>query len=448
MILRLLVVLIGLVLTAQQTFAWHRELQESKAMVDLHKLLHTRQEKIKAFPRLHRSVLATSHEARRCPTDSFVLITEFQYGQAGNQLVEFTHGLWLADKLNATLVVPEYMGPILAPFHLHEIKKLFCFSDEAQYKSSKAEKEQDNVKVKIYELESEDSFWLQNIMGKNDHAKQFPSLPPLEKKVVDEISLYFLDVYASLWGHAKPIIMQEACRIIAHKMKHSIKFTAVHKRDMEGGCQQLFWSNLPTEKCGYLSDQVPLNSSVWQIAGSSSFCRMDAVFVSDTMKMHNREMKRNSDGRPSSHTAQPVYLAWDGKGSIDSWKALSAEFVLSADYRSNHDASELKESGIHHSDSLLKFVDMYMAIHSDLFVLNPRSTFSFEIYAIRTILGLESVPVLKDKDLYMLKGSQYLKKRAQGSSDWDGHWVSWTSITDARNRAMNPLNIHHVGTGF
>ena len=101
MILRLLVVLIGLVLTAQQTFAWHRELQESKAMVDLHKLLHTRQEKIKAFPRLHRSVLATSHEARRCPTDSFVLITEFQYGQAGNQLVEFTHGLWLADKLNA-----------------------------------------------------------------------------------------------------------------------------------------------------------------------------------------------------------------------------------------------------------------------------------------------------------------------------------------------------------
>ena len=34
----------------------------------------------------------------------------------------------------------------------------------------------------------------------------------------------------------------------------------------------------------------------------------------------------------------------------------------------------------------LKFVDMFVAIHSDLFILNPRSTFSWEIYLVRLCL--------------------------------------------------------------
>ena len=425
-----------------------RGLEESPELIRLTKVLHTRAEKTKAFPRLHRQVQDTSHEPRVCPRDSFVLITEIPYGQAGNQLVELTHGLWLADKVKGTLVVPDYMWPILSPFHLHEMRKLFCFMQEREYKTLSADNKKDNVSMKTVELESEDSFWLQNILGQGSHAAQFKTkqLPPLDKGVVDEMSLYFLDVYSSLWGHAKPIVMQEAIRILAHRMKHDFKYTAVHKRDMEGGCAELFHHNLYTSQCDYLADQLALNSSAWQIAGSAALCRMDAVFVSDTMQLHGRDMKRRKGGRvPSTELAQPVYLAWDGKGSIDSYQALDTDFVISSDFRANHNAEEMKEAGIHHSDILLKFVDMYMAINADLFLLNPRSTFSFEIYAIRTILGLTSVPVLNDKDVYMLAEKDYRKRAALGSQGWDGRWVSWASLAEAKEKAMSPHNIIGMG---
>ena len=50
-----------------------------------------------------------------------------------------------------------------------------------------------------------------------------------------------------------------------------------------------------------------------------------------------------------------------------------------------------------------KFLEMFTAIHSDFFIMNPRSTFSFEVYIIRTSLGLQSVPVMRNKDFF-LKG--------------------------------------------
>jgi|MDTB01.3.fsa_nt_gb hypothetical protein len=423
--------------------------EESPERIKLAKILHTRAEKTKAFPRLHRPVLATSHESRKCPRDTFVLITEIPYGQAGNQLVELTHGLWLSDKVNGTLVVPKYMWPILSPFHLHEMRKLFCFLEEGEYTSLKADNTRKSLTMKIIEIESEDSFWLQNILGQGLHSKQFKDkhLPQLDKGVVAEMSMYFLDVYASLWGHVKTVVMQEAIRILAQRMKHDLQYTAVHKRDMEGGCAHLFDVNLEKSKCAYLANQIAINSTAWHIAGSSALCIMDATFVSDTMLLHGRDMKRRKGYKVNGKEAHPVYLAWDGKGSIDSYVALDTDYVLSADFRENHSAKELKEAGIHHSDALLKFVDMYMAINADLFLLNPRSTFSFEIYAIRTILGLNSVPILNDKDVYMLSENEYLERAKAGSEGWDGRWVSWRSLSEAKDKATSPHNIIGMASG-
>ena len=44
---------------------------------------------------------------------------------------------------------------------------------------------------------------------------------------------------------------------------------------------------------------------------------------------------------------------------------------------------------------------MLVAMMSQLFVLNPRSTFSWEIFVVRECLGLPSLPVLRTKDLYV-----------------------------------------------
>ena len=143
-----------------------------------------------------------------------------------------------------------------------------------------------------------------------------------------------------------------------------------------------------------------------------------------------------------------MYLAWDGKGSIDSYTSQEVDYVVSSDFRANHDAAALKDAGISHSNTLLKFVDMYMAINADLFVLNPRSTFSFEIYAIRTILGLTSVPNLNDKDVYMLSEKEYMKRASAGSEGWNGCWVSWNSLAEAREHAMSPHNIISMGVSM
>ena len=49
-----------------------------------------------------------------------------------------------------------------------------------------------------------------------------------------------------------------------------------------------------------------------------------------------------------------------------------------------------------------RFLEMFLAIHSDFFIMNPRSTFSFEVFVVRTILGLDSVPIMAKKDFYLL----------------------------------------------
>ena len=70
-----------------------------------------------------------------------------------------------------------------------------------------------------------------------------------------------------------------------------------------------------------------------------------------------------------------------------------------------------------------KFLEMFMAIHSDFFIMNPRSTFSFEVYIIRTSLGLQSVPVMRNKDFF-LKGKGAISVK-------DPRWVTYGSIEDS-----------------
>jgi hypothetical protein len=80
---------------------------------------------------------------------------------------------------------------------------------------------------------------------------------------------------------------------------------------------------------------------------------------------------------------------------------------------------------------------MFVSIHSEFFILNPRSTFSWQIYVIRVILGLESVPVLEDFDVFVkayapkdLVGCEF-KNITAVKPDYHSFWVSYLSIIDA-----------------
>lgn len=438
--------LIALLLGALGLSLWSRStIADEEREADLNEVwsheLHKRLEKIKSFSRLHRHGSGMSLEARDCSMEKFVVITEFPYGQSGNQLIGFTHALWVAERTDSVLVVPDYMEEMLRPFHLHGLRSMHCFVESTVYHHHKSTK---GDAIKTLEIESEDAFWLTNILGAGIHAGNYPkgTFPPLDSKLVDEVSLHFLDVFSTLWGHIKPVVLSETLRVLRTKISDNFKYTAVHKRGLDGGCSKIFSENFDEADAQAISSQIPLDSADWKSMQGNAFCEMNAGFISDLMKLNHREMAVKST---DSDTSEPVFLAWDGRGNIDSYKNSNAELVLSSEFSAQHDKTELKESGIMDTSTLLKFVDLFIAVNADFFVLNPRSTFSFEIHAIRVILGLQSVPLPPTKDLYMLSSADYKKKSAAGAEGWNGLWVNWVSLDDARRASVDPLNIINHG---
>ena len=87
--------------------------------------------------------------------------------------------------------------------------------------------------------------------------------------------------------------------------------------------------------------------------------------------------------------------------------------------------SDVMKKNNKHTNIEMKFVDMFIAIHGDFFILNPRSTFSWEIYLIRICLGLESVPIVRNNDVYFRKVPDDLIASNRPL------WASWTSVIDA-----------------
>merc|ERR1711937_785065 len=97
----------------------------------------------------------------------------------------------------------------------------------------------------------------------------------------------------------------------------------------------------------------------------------------------------------------------------------------------------------------LKVLDMLMALNSELFIINPRSTLSWQVYLVRSILKLPSVPNMTEKDFYCMEKSVYTDRAkfqqpfytddsSSSSADankaeksFSGMWVNWESVTTA-----------------
>ena len=80
-----------------------------------------------------RTVASSARRHKPCNESRLVVITEFPWGNAGNQLISFTHGLYMAQLTDATFIVPHYMSSILHPFNLTLIRSLYCFKEEWDY---------------------------------------------------------------------------------------------------------------------------------------------------------------------------------------------------------------------------------------------------------------------------------------------------------------------------
>lgn len=373
----------------------------------------------------------------------FVIITEYQFGNTGNQFVEMIHGLWLAERMEATLVVPKYMLQSLKAFDLSTLHASFCFIQEQEFAVLEGHAAKDSI-IKI-ELESEESFWFFKIFLGEKHVKRYPAhapLPVLSPVLIEEMSLHFLRVVACFWAHVSHNLVSEASHLIHKQLHANLNYTSVHKRSMEGGCSKLL--NAETVQADYDPKQLPMDSPEWagNLEKAHPVCEYTLSFVHETIALF---MQQNDKGNLNAAT-MPIFLAWDGRGSVDDYRT-GGQTALSVDH--------MKKESLSLDGDTLKLLDMFVAMHADLFILNPRSTFSWQIYCVRVILGLPNVPVMEQKDLFVTKKAQYdalskeqntylqqheLKKESTGDKIvFDGRWVSWTSV----QRVMQTYRSNH-----
>lgn len=338
---------------------------------------------------LHRFVTGTHDRPATCSTNTFVLITEFQFGRTGNNLIELTHGLWISEQLNATLVIPQWMQDIFVPFNTSLLQNHYCYITNEKDIPSNAKK---------YEVTSEDSFFTFKLF----RDKTFEALlPPLSDRTMHDLSMHFLRVYASLWCCPHKKILQAVEFIISTHLDGNFAYSSVHKRQLEGGCSKILASN--TKPTDFSPRQLPMDHAEWSqsLVHAHPLCEMTYSFVRSTLELNRRNNSK-------------IFVAYDGRGGIEDYKQHDCVF-----------SSVLDDSNAFRAIPYdRKFVDMLMAIHSDFFVLNPRSTFSWQIYLIRLLLSLPSVPVIKNNDFYMQRADEMAASKRDV-------WVSWTSTLNA-----------------
>jgi hypothetical protein len=124
-----------------------------------------------------------------CNYDKVVRITEIPFGNSGNNLIEFTHGLWVAKHLNATLLVPHWITHILKPFNTTILKATSCYLLQEEF--DQAQVAQQHANLKYVDITSEDSFFLFRIFYLPEYKDMFPEL---NDTVVNSMSEHFISV--------------------------------------------------------------------------------------------------------------------------------------------------------------------------------------------------------------------------------------------------------------
>ena len=258
---------------------------------------------------------------------------------------------------------------------------------------------------RIYGIESESAFF--GFLLYRDPAIS-PLLPKYDEDLMKVLSRHYIRVYCALWSSPTQSIVDSTTYIISNFLNDSFKYSTVHKRAMEGGCSKVLSS---LKNSNFSSKELPMNNEEWfgDLKKRHPLCEMTGSFVADTLRMHER----------NNNT---LFISFDGKGNVSSLKALGAVF------------SSVLESTTEYTHLERKFVDMHMAIHGDFFLLNPRSTFSWQVFLIRNCLRLESVPILTNTDVFVQDEREY------GAMHRDRLWVSFVSVVEAANHLRKSLN--------
>ena len=322
-------------------------------------------------------------------------------GNTCNNMISFTNALWLATTLNSTLVVPKYMNKIFQEFDLTTLHGIFCFEANDQYKNQS--KRHGGRHYYFRSISGPESFFLFKIF---ENPKFKHQLPVFDQKIMMEMSRHYVRVYAALWSSPLRGILPASEHLIKNHLDDSLKYTTVHKRSMEGSCYKAIAGTAVSD---YSEKELPMTNSEWsKVPESNPICDMSPSFVNDTVTMHGRQENK-------------VFISFDGRGDIRPMTDLGHVISSVLDVEDDYDKVPRK------------YLDAFLAIHGGLFILNPRSTFSWQIFIVREILGLQSVPVLRNTDYLVMDQEEYKREKRTGLV------VSWLQIVESARLARLSL---------
>lgn len=324
-----------------------------------------------------------------CSKNTFVYISEYPFGNSGNHIISLSHGLWVANQLNATFIIPNWIEASLKHFDLSILDEGHCFTTNPAIPTN----------TKNYAVTSEESFFTFKLF--RDKGLPFiPLLPEMNTKTIMDISAHFLRVYAALWSSPTENVVSAGQWIIENHLQQGFNFTSIHKRNLDGGCGKIMSENTKPED--FSNVELPMDSPEWHgnLRAHHPLCEMSLDFVKRTMALNGR-------------AERSLFVAHDGQGDVSSYRLHKAVF-----------GSVMAEHP-EFSKIPMKFVDMFVAMHADFFIQNPRSTFSLQIYIVRVCLGLQSVPIVSNNDIFLQRVPQDLLAADRPL------WVSWTSLQAA-----------------
>ena len=344
----------------------------------------------------------------------------FYVGNSGNNLIMLTHMLWAASVLNSTLILPSFMNSILSEFDLSVLHEFYCLiftpspvkiladhTPQTVVKLLSTTTPDASLGHRIYEIDSYTSFYA--FLLYTDDAVR-PLLPKYDDNLLGVLSRHFLRVSCALWSSPSQDIVASSAYIINQYLNSNFMYTTVHKRGLDGRCSKFLSSSLKISD--YNTAEMPMKNKEWSadLRKKHPLCEMSGSFVTEVVSMHQRQNNQ-------------LFVSFDGRGDVSTLKALGAVF------------SSVLDSAPEFSHVQRKFVDMHMALHGDFFILNPRSTFSWQILLIRLCLGLESVPTSINSDFYLQDKKEYKTMHR------DKLWVSYSSIVQAAKDLRKILDI-------
>ena len=252
-----------------------------------------------------------------------------------------------------------------------------------------------------HKISSEDTFFAYRFLS-SQHLQDF--LPKYDKQLLLTLSHHFINVYTALWSSPNTTLVEAGNHFISKYLKNDFNYTTVHKRSLEGACNGVLSQNIKLSDFSPLD--IPMGNKEWtgNLKKAHPLCVMTADFVNETLHLQNKQN-------------DPLFISFDGRGDVSGLVKYGAIF------------SSVLE--INEADGFAerKFLDMFIAMHGDFFILNPYSTYSWQIFVIRTVLGLKSVPILNNKDFYLRNSVE-----SNNMTDHEGLWVSWsTIITESEN---------------